>query len=158
MRGRKSLLHFIDMKTEDQIATFALPKIQELGAFLVEIKALPNKVIIELDKKDGITINDCTVLSRFLFNEPQLAAVFEKYELEVSSPGTDKPFKVKEQYARNVGKKVKVKVREGISYSGNMITVTEEGIEVQELPLKKKETGAIHFLPFNDIIETRIIF
>jgi ribosome maturation factor RimP len=45
----------------------------------------------------------------------------EDFELEVSSPGLDAPFKVKEQYLKNIGRKVEVLLKDGHTYKGILL-------------------------------------
>ena len=59
--------------------------------FLVAVKvSSANKIIVLADKLDGITIDECVSIHRFI--ESKLDRDIEDYELEVSSPGLDLPF------------------------------------------------------------------
>ncbi|MFQ7114133.1 ribosome assembly cofactor RimP, partial [Hallella bergensis] len=65
--------------------------------FLVDIKVDSNdKITVEIDHADGVYINDCVELSKFI--ESQLDREQEDYELEVGSAGIGQPFKVEQQY------------------------------------------------------------
>ena len=123
----------------------------------MEVKVNPHKVLIEIDKPEGITIYECTSLSKFLSNEPSLNTFFESHELEVSSPGIDRPLRVREQYRKNIGRKIKLKTTEGIELSGKLISVTSEGIEIEEPAVKKISEEKKSFVLFDVIREARII-
>ena len=87
------------------IEELALERINELdkGLFIVEIAISSNNVIqVELDVEDGnVAINDCVSVSRNI--EHNLDREEQDFELSVSSAGLDKPFRVLQQYTKNVG-------------------------------------------------------
>ena len=51
---------------------------------------------------EGVTIEECAKVSRII--ESGLDREIEDFELEVSSPGLNSPFKVLPQYFKNIGK------------------------------------------------------
>jgi ribosome maturation factor RimP len=63
-----------------------------------------------IDKNQGVTVDDCQRLSREI---EDLIAIHEliadRYVLEVSSPGLDRPLKKETDFIRNKGKQVLVK-------------------------------------------------
>ena len=64
--------------------------------FLVDITInSDNKIVVEIDHADGVWIDDCVELSRFI--EAKLNREEEDYELEVGSAGIGQPFKVLQQ-------------------------------------------------------------
>ena len=76
--------------------------LQDKDYFLVEATVSPDdKIVVEIDHKDGVWIEDCVALSRFI--EERLNREKEDYELEVGSAGIGQPFKVPQQYAIHVG-------------------------------------------------------
>ena len=75
--------------------------------FLVDIQlSSDNKIVIEIDHADGVWIEDCVELSKFI--EERLSRDDEDYELEVGSAGLGQPFKVARQYEIFIGKNVEV--------------------------------------------------
>ena len=75
--------------------------------FLVDIQvSSDNKIVIEIDHIDGVWIDDCVELSKFV--ESKLSRDEEDYELEVGSAGLGQPFKVPRQYINFIGKEVEV--------------------------------------------------
>ena len=75
--------------------------------FLVDIEiSADNKIVVEIDHADGVWIEDCVELSRFI--EEHLSRDEEDYELEVGSAGLGQPFKVPRQYECFVGTDVEV--------------------------------------------------
>lgn len=64
-----------------------------------------------VDKPGGITIEDCELVSRALSDLlDQEDFIDDAYILEVSSPGLTRPFKKENDYKRNIGKLIEVKL------------------------------------------------
>lgn len=101
--------------------------------FLVDVEVSPDdRIVVEIDHADGVWIEDCVQLSRFI--EDHLSREEEDYELEVGSAGLGQPFKVPQQYMIFVGKEVEVldadgKKHKGVlkAVDGNDFTVTVRG-------------------------------
>ena len=87
--------------------------------FLVDIEISPDdRIVVEIDHADGVWIEDCVELSRFI--EDHLSRDEEDYELEVGSAGLGQPFKVAQQYHCFVGKEVEVLDADGKKYKGTL--------------------------------------
>ncbi|MBF0565203.1 MAG: ribosome maturation factor RimP [Nitrospirae bacterium] len=122
----------------------------------VELKGKGRRMMLRvtIDKDPGVTLDDCASVSR------QLSAVLDvediiqgTYNLEVTSPGIDRPLESRDDFLKNLGKLVRVVTKEKIgkqSYflgrlSGvqeNFITIVEAGKTVEacktvEIPLDK---------------------
>lgn len=90
--------------------------------FLVDIQVDDdNKVIVEIDHKDGVVIDDCVSLSEFI--NDNLDRDVEDYELEVGSTGLGQPFKVQQQYEINIGEEVEVLDKDGKKVKGILKSV-----------------------------------
>lgn len=90
--------------------------------FLVDIQISPDsKVVVEIDHADGVWIEDCVELSKFI--EENLSRDEEDYELEVGSAGLGQPFKVPQQYINFIGKEVEVLDHDGRKVSGGLKSV-----------------------------------
>jgi hypothetical protein len=90
--------------------------------FLVDIQISPDsKVVVEIDHVDGVWIEDCVELSKFI--EENLSRDEEDYELEVGSAGLGQPFKVPQQYINFIGKEVEVLDHDGRKVSGILKSV-----------------------------------
>lgn len=85
--------------------------------FLVDVEISPaDKIVVEIDHADGVWIEDCVQLSRFI--EENLSRDEEDYELEVGSAGLGQPFKVPQQYVNFIGKDVEVLTADGKKLRG----------------------------------------
>lgn len=162
--GRESLLYFSSVmnnelfkSVETRINELALPIIHGLGGFLVETQVRPNKITLEFDKPGGVTIEDCTHVSKALSDHELLADVFEKHELEVSSPGMEKPFRVPEQFKKNTGKNIRVLTKEGKVIVGKLLDFSGNGI-LLSVPGEKKGTTIEQPYSIEEIKETKIHF
>ena len=121
--------------------------LQDQEYFLVDIEISPdNRIVVEIDHADGVWIEDCVALSRYI--EERLSRDDEDYELEVGSAGLGQPFKVPQQYVNFVGKEVEVLDADGIkvkgilkAVDGNDFTVgVEEKVKVEgkKRPVKQE--------------------
>lgn len=88
---------------------------EELGYEIVDIEfqngSKHDLLSIFIYKKEGIDLDDCTEMSRNLEKKlDDLDILKNPYYLEISSPGLDRPLKTKDDYRRNVGKEVELKL------------------------------------------------
>lgn len=146
----------------EKIETFVKNEVEATGAlFLVEAKIAPgNKVTVWVDGDHGITIDDCTRISKTLYKYIEETAVFgsENFSLEVSSPGVDKPLKLVRQYRKNTGREVEVLLKDGTRLQGKLAAVTNEGITIEEKKGKsKKMTVEAITILFNQIKHTMVL-
>ena len=90
--------------------------------FLVDVEVTTdNRILVEIDHADGVWIEDCVALSRFI--EERLSRDEEDYELEVGSAGLGQPFKVPRQYEIFVGEEVEVMEASGKKVRGVLKSV-----------------------------------
>ncbi len=126
----------------EKIIQEALPE-----AFLVSIKvniSTRSSIQIFVDTDAGITIQECSLLSRKIgayFDEYDI--VDFSYELEVSSPGLNNPLILPRQYAKNIGRDLKVTLNNGEKLEGKLIRFDGYQIiiesETKNSKTKKKE-------------------
>jgi len=110
--------------------------------FLVDASVdADNRIVVEIDHKDGVWIEDCCELSRFI--EDHLDRDVEDFELEVGSAGIGQPLKVLQQYVNHVGSEVEVLTAQGKKMQGRLTAADAEGFtlvtqEKQKLEGKKR--------------------
>ena len=106
------------MITKEQVKTLVEEWLHQQGDyFLVDIEMSDDdRIVIEIDHADGVWIEDCAELSRFL--QEQLGDELGDYELEVGSAGLGQPFKVAQQYVNHIGDNVEVVDASGKKISG----------------------------------------
>ena len=113
--------------------------LQSNDYFLVDINfGADDRIVIEIDHADGVWIEDCAELSRFL--QERLGDELGEYELEVGSAGLGQPFKVAQQYLNHIGDTVEVMDLEGKKVQGTLKSVDGRSfvVTVQE---KQKQEG-----------------
>ena len=127
------------MITKETLKTLVEEWLKKGDYFLVDIQmdGGDDRIVIEIDHADGVWIEDCAELSRFL--QEKLGDELGDYEMEVGSAGLGQPFKVAQQYVNHVGDDVEVVDAQGKkivgvlkSVDGNQFTVTTQEKQKQE--------------------------
>lgn len=115
--------------------------IEGSDVFIVDINVAQGNVItVEIDNPSGIDIDTCAAITRKI--EAAFDRDVEDYELEVGSAGLTAPFKVKEQYFKNLGNDVEVLTKDGRKLTGRLAEVADDGSAFTiEIPTKVKEPG-----------------
>lgn len=114
--------------------------LQDKDYFLVDLSVSnDNRIVVEIDHAEGVWIEDCVELSRFI--ESKLDREKEDFELEVGSAGIGQPFKVHQQYVNHLGKDVEVLTLDGVKYQGELHEVNDDTFSILRT-VKKKEEGA----------------
>ena len=104
------------------VKTFVEEWLANNDYFLVDVTFTPDdRIVVEIDHADGVWIEDCAELSRFL--QDKLGEELGNYELEVGSAGIGQPFKVPQQYTIHIGKEVEVLDADGKKVQGVLKTV-----------------------------------
>jgi ribosome maturation factor RimP len=148
------------MDLESKIESIVNQEIKNSDIFLVGIKATQGKISVFVDTHEGVTIDECTQLSRSI-GERLEDEIMETHSLEVSSPGLDNPLKVHGQYIRNVGKDLSVTMSNGEKISGKLLSADDKNIHLMRQRVikenKKKKTVKDEIeISFDDILESRI--
>lgn len=128
--------------------------------FLVHAEVRPSgKAIVEVDNDKAITLNDLTAINKGL--RDAFGEALDDLELEVSSPGMGRPFRVKRQFQKHTGRLVEILKKDGQLLRAQLVAFDDEGITVRieqpskvkgRLPKLDKDTTAI---PFADIKSTQ---
>ena len=106
--------------------------------FLVDVEiSQDDKIVVEIDHADGVWIEDCVQLSKYI--EDHLSRDEEDYELEVGSAGLGQPFKVPQQYVNFVGKEVEGLDAEGKKHKGVLKAVDGRNFTVTVREKVKKD-------------------
>ena len=127
------------MINKETIQTLTEEWLKDNDYFLVDINfGADDRIVIEIDHADGVWIEDCAALSRFL--QEQLGDELGDYELEVGSAGLGQPFKVAQQYVNHIGDTVEVLELDGKKVQGVLKSVegTNFTVTVHE---KQKQEG-----------------
>ena len=126
------------MINKETVKQLVNEKIADTDYFLVDVVVSPsNAITVEIDTQDGVNVGFCAELSRHI--ESQLDREVEDYELEVGSAGLTSPFKVVEQYLKNIGNEVEVLTKDDKKISGVLTEVASETFTLEIEKMVKKE-------------------
>jgi ribosome maturation factor RimP len=161
-RGRQSPV-FLPMISPEHIRQLASEKLGETGSYLVDVQVSPaNRIRVIIDNFRGVSIEECVRVSRMI--EAGLDRETEDFELEVTSPGLDQPFRVPKQYEKNIGREVELKMNDGtrltgrlVEFSGEELTLEQETREKTEGRKGRQTVIRRQAVPLRDIRETRIV-
>jgi len=111
------------------------PIVEQAGAELIDLEVAGSHgrpvVRAYVDTEDGITLDECARLSRLLESELEHSgAVPERYVLEVSSPGVERPLTRRAHFERFVGHEVDVRLyvkRDGRKNYVGRLEAVEDG-------------------------------
>ncbi len=138
------------MIKKEQIEKYALEALSD-EYFIVSIQVKKGNIIdIIIDGDHGVSIQKCIDVSRSV--EGELDRDIEDFELNVSSAGLGKPFTVRRQYEKNIGKEVEVTPANDKQVSGVIKSVDDDGFDLEVKTIekeKKKKIEVVKTLRFN---------
>src|ERR1700682_2858605 len=145
----------------DRIRELIMPTLSFLGYELYDLAVAGSgnstTLRVRIDRPEGVTLADCEKVSQSLSALPDQDDPFPtRYELEVSSPGAERPLRNLEEYRRFIGRRANVRYRVGDSEQvaeGRLTAVSEDMIELQLGEGKHRKTVAI---PLADILSARL--
>ena len=114
---------------------------------------------ISIDHNDPITIDDCERVSKVAGPLLDRANLIDgHYDLEVSSPGAERPLRGRNEYDRFSGKRVNIRYRSGQSegvVEGQLFAVDDAGIAVQAPGLRGRAPVITH-IAWEDVVAGRL--
>ena len=150
-------MQVIDLETK--LFEMFVPEVAALGYELIELELIqgkPRTLRLYIDSDNGIQVDDCADVSRHIsvlldVEDP----ISGEYNLEVSSPGTERPLRLPEHYARHIGEQAKFKLsqlHEGRKRIKALIeSVSEDTVTVRVFANKKDAEGKAFSIPFSKI-------
>ncbi len=112
--------------------------------FLVDVRIdKANNIQVFIDSTEQFDIDSCKRISRKL--EEKLDRDKEDFMLEVSSPGLDKPFKVKKQYQKYLHRQIDIWTEDDNFTNAEIIEVDDESITIAFTKNKQRETKTYSF-------------
>lgn len=131
--------------------------------FLIDFSvSTDNSIRIIIDGDNGVSIEDCIALSRAV--EHNLDREEQDFSIEVTSFGALKPFSLKRQYKKNIGREVEISLLNGEKAEGVLKNVYDEEVilEITERIPKSIGKGKITItrelkLPFANCKEAKVI-
>ncbi len=138
------------------------PTLEHMGydLYAVEQSGQAGRTLrVSIDRSEPITIQDCERVSKVigpLVDHAQL--IPGSYDLEVSSPGAERPLHDRRDYVRFHGKRVNVRYKTGESESvveGDLVAVDEAGIAVQAKGPRGRAPVIVH-IAWDDVASGRL--
>ena len=135
------------------------PTIEDLGFELWGIEqtgsGTHSRVCIYIDSAQGITTDDCALVSNRLSTLLDVEDVVAgSYDLEISSPGVDRLLFTEAQYSRYVGSEIDVRLHRSLEgsrhFRGTLGACSKESICLQV-------DGDSKTIPFTQIRRTRLV-
>ena len=138
-------------EVEKYIMDLVTPVFKHTDITLVDVEYVREKdwyLRIFIDKPDGIEIDDCQFVSEKLAEIlDEKDPIKEKYYLEVSSPGIDRPLKKDKDFEANYGKKVDIQFFAPFDghkeLTGILLSHTETEIDVKRIVKGREEKNPI---------------
>ena len=143
----------------EQIEQIAAPVLDEHAAELVDAQFVHEHgqwvLRFFLDKAGGITLDDCAVISDHLGRILDASDVIkQRYSLEVSSPGINRPLKKEADYQRFIGERVDVTLYAPLNgrrhFKGMIQSVNAGVVAVEEAPQQ------VFALPLADVAKAKL--
>ncbi|MBV9879985.1 MAG: ribosome maturation factor RimP [Gemmatirosa sp.] len=140
----------------------------ELGALdfdLVELRRRGSRsrpvLEVRIERRDGaaLAVDDCARVSRAIearLDESRLAG--ERYVLEVSSPGVERPLRNAAEWRRFVGRSAVVTATPLPGGKAEVVILAVEGEAGAEVVQVRDERGVEHRLPLSTITQARLAF
>ncbi len=124
----------------ERVKEFIAGYLEEHGIELVDIsyRAESHGMVLRLlaDKPEGIMLSECEALNKFLSEKMDEANfIEERYTIEVSSPGLDRPLKANSDFKRVMGRDIEVDTHEPVDgkrhLEGILVGMDKEAIIVE---------------------------
>ena len=119
---------------KEAIANLLNEKFQEEAfqdCFVVGIDQSGRKLVVFIDADSGMSHGRCREVSRFLEGILDKERWFgENYILEVSSPGIDKPLLFPRQFRKNIGRILRIWMKDGTELEGKIEEAHEISVKI----------------------------
>jgi ribosome maturation factor RimP len=148
-----------------RVATLAEPVVESLGFRLVRAKVSGLNgctVQIMVEREDGtMTVEGCEAVSRALSPVFDLEDPVERaYNLEVSSPGIDRPLVRTQDFQRWSGYEAKIEMAAPVAgrkrFRGVLRGIEGDAVNVEILDVKEGDERLVR-LPLSDLAEARLV-
>ncbi len=131
---------------QSQIEATLAESAPDVEVLLAEVSGGILRVFI--DHPDGVTLDLCERVTHLL---PELN---EKFPLEVSSPGTDRPLSKPDHFRRFLGRRARVRTREARdghkSFTGELVGASDNEVTIAA-------TTGVVAIPYDDITRSNLV-
>lgn len=143
----------------ERVKSIAIPLVTELDLELVDVEFRREAggwiLRLYIDKRDGITLDDCQRVSEELGDLLDVEnPIHHPYNLEVSSPGLNRPLCREADFLRFAGQRARVTTSQAVEGQRRFLGVLR-GCEDGRVVLER-EDGTVVFLPYALISKARL--
>ncbi len=148
----------------EKIRELIEPVVESEGMEVVDLECLKMKyrwlVRIYIDKEGGVTIADCSEISKQAGDILDVYDVFPgSYTLEVSSPGLDRPLTRDKDFIKYRGSPVRIKTGEKLDGVKNFYgTLNDYLDENGAKTLVVDVSGTIYHIPRDLVVKARLVY
>jgi ribosome maturation factor RimP len=135
------------------------PTVTEHNIELVDVEYIKAGKVwilrVFIDKKQGVTVSDCQKLSREIEDLIEVhELISDPYNLEVSSPGLDRPLKIEADFLRNKGKQIQLTTYSPIEGRKKFSGIV---LDVKDKVLFLKDKGDYQELELANIAQAKLV-
>ncbi|MFC9758341.1 ribosome maturation factor RimP [Streptomyces sp. NPDC056921] len=132
---------------------------EQLDLEEIEVSRVGRRRVLRIvvDSDEGVELDACAELSRAISEKlDETDAMGDgEYNLEVSSPGAERPLTEHRHYVRATGRLAKFTLREGGELVARILAVDEEGLDL-EVPGVKGRKPTSRRVAFDEIAKARV--
>jgi ribosome maturation factor RimP len=141
----------IQQEIEARLATVE----PEVEVLLVELASRRSPSVSTLrlfiDHPDGVTLALCERVTG------HLSDYRDRYALEVSSPGQDRPLTKPQHYSRFLGRRARVRLGDGALAPGGTQSVTGELVGASEQDVTIAAADGVLTIPYEQIVRSNLV-
>ena len=152
-------------EVKDAIDAMIARELDGLGYDVVEVRRGGSRarplLEVRMDRRDGakVTIEDCTRASRALEGRLEEQALMgERYVLEVSSPGADRPLRNAAEWRRFVGRRATVTAPAVTGGKQEVEILAVDGEDGAEVAVLREAKGREVRVPLAEVTQARLAF
>jgi len=148
-----------------RVAAIAEPVLESMGYRLVRVQIMPQSgltVQIMAERPDGtMTIEGCEAISRALSPVLDVADPVDRaYQLEISSPGIDRPLVRRSDFERHAGSRVRIEMTVAVEgrrrFRGRLVDVDGNAARLQREDAAAGESSEV-LLPIDEMVDAKIV-
>ncbi|MGW7362970.1 ribosome maturation factor RimP [Streptomyces sp. NPDC054841] len=125
----------------------------------IELSRAGRRLVLRVvvDSEEGVDLDACAELSRVISDKLDESDVMGdgEYQLEVTSPGAERPLKEHRHYVRAVGRLARFQLLESGELVARILTVDDDGLDL-EVPGVKGRKPTARRIAFDEIAKARV--
>lgn len=109
------------MGTVETVEAVVAPVLSSLGIELVDVESHPGHLVVTIERRQGLDVDAISRATNAVSHalDDADAVPGGRYELEVTSPGLERPLKRPEHFQRHVGSEIALRLRAGVAPEGS---------------------------------------